>query len=221
MPFPCRCTSRHQVPVVPAFAMTAHKSQGQTMDQAIVDLQNCRGTESPYVMLSRVTSLEGLAILRPFDKRKIQSRQSEDSRREAKRLEYLRLHTIIQYGDEDESATAQAILSKSQYRDQINMEVDRFETPTQATASESAKKLQLLQNSNYHLTSSVVESGTTLPEISTKDVIMADESSGAGPSSERHHTTPTLDLQVTETTSRKKRALSGHTIANHKRQRKA
>ena len=166
------CTiKRTQLPVVPAFAMTAHKSQGQTMDQAIVDLQSCRGTESPYVMLSRVTSLEGLAILRPFDKRKIQSRQSEDSRREAKRLEYLRLHTVVQCGDEDESAAARVILSKSRYRDQINMEIDHIETPT--ITSESAKTLQLLQNSNYYLTSA-----PTLPKMSTEDVIMADDSSG-------------------------------------------
>ena len=67
------CTiKRTQVPIVPAFAMTAHKSQGQTMDQAIVDLQSCHGMELLYVMLSQVTSLEGLAILRPFDKQKIQ-----------------------------------------------------------------------------------------------------------------------------------------------------
>ncbi|KAH7917808.1 hypothetical protein BV22DRAFT_983528, partial [Leucogyrophana mollusca] len=66
--------------------MTAHKSQGQTLQSAIVDLQSCRGTEAPYVMCSRVTSLDGLLILRPFDFSKITSRCSEDARREERRL---------------------------------------------------------------------------------------------------------------------------------------
>ncbi len=35
-----------QVPLIPAFAMTAHKSQGQTLDKAIIDLKDCHGTEA-------------------------------------------------------------------------------------------------------------------------------------------------------------------------------
>ncbi|THU88129.1 hypothetical protein K435DRAFT_603792, partial [Dendrothele bispora CBS 962.96] len=73
--------------------ITAHKSQGQTLTHAIVDLQSCRGAEMPYVMVSRVKSLDGLLILRNFEKGKIQCRQSEDARMEAKRLELLRLRT--------------------------------------------------------------------------------------------------------------------------------
>jgi len=63
-------------------------------------LLSCLRTESPYVM---VTSLEVFAILRPFDKRKIQCRQSDDSRREGIRLAYLCLHTIIQRAEKNES----------------------------------------------------------------------------------------------------------------------
>ncbi len=58
--------TRHQIPVMPAFAMTAHKAQGQTIEHAIIDLDNCRGTEPPYVMISRVKLLEGLLILRKY-----------------------------------------------------------------------------------------------------------------------------------------------------------
>ena len=54
---------RTQLPIAPAFAMTAHKAQGQTLNKVIVDLESCRGTESPYVMVSHVTSLNGLLIL--------------------------------------------------------------------------------------------------------------------------------------------------------------
>ena len=70
---------RTQLPIVPAFALTAHKSQGKTLPTAIVDIQSCRGTESVYVMLSRVTSIDRLRILRPFNIKKIQCRPSEDT----------------------------------------------------------------------------------------------------------------------------------------------
>ncbi|THU82520.1 hypothetical protein K435DRAFT_575360, partial [Dendrothele bispora CBS 962.96] len=60
--------------------ITAHRAQGATMKKVKVDLAKCRGTESPYVMISRVKSLEGLLILRDFDLKVIQCRQSEDAR---------------------------------------------------------------------------------------------------------------------------------------------
>ncbi|KAG1839105.1 hypothetical protein DFJ58DRAFT_667927 [Suillus subalutaceus] len=50
--------------------MTTHKAQGQTMQRAIIDFEGCSGTEAPYVMLLRVTSLDGLLILRPFLRKK-------------------------------------------------------------------------------------------------------------------------------------------------------
>ncbi|KAJ3927247.1 MAG: hypothetical protein NXY57DRAFT_863682, partial [Lentinula lateritia] len=69
--------------------MTAHKAQGQTLSTAVVDFESCRGTEAPYVMALRVKSIDGLLILRPFQLKKIQCRQSEDSRKEHARLDYL------------------------------------------------------------------------------------------------------------------------------------
>lgn len=44
-----KCT---QVPVMPAFAMTAHCAQGQAVKHVIIDLESCCGTEVPYVMVS-------------------------------------------------------------------------------------------------------------------------------------------------------------------------
>ncbi|OSC97380.1 hypothetical protein PYCCODRAFT_1334713, partial [Trametes coccinea BRFM310] len=73
--------------------ITAHKSQGQTFKHIIVDLAGCIGSEAPYVMLSRATSLNGIIILRPFDKSKITCRPSEDLRKELRRLEILALQT--------------------------------------------------------------------------------------------------------------------------------
>ena len=61
---------RQQLPFAPAFAMTAHASQGQTLDAAIVDL--CIGKESSprtgYVALSRVRRREDILIFRPFQR---------------------------------------------------------------------------------------------------------------------------------------------------------
>ena len=80
-----KCTiHRTQVPILPAFAMTVHKAQGQSLSNVIVDLESCFGTESPYVMVSRATSFAGLLILRPFHKYKIRCRQSQDSRNESR-----------------------------------------------------------------------------------------------------------------------------------------
>ncbi|KAG2340044.1 hypothetical protein BDR05DRAFT_831804, partial [Suillus weaverae] len=50
-----------------------HKAQRQTLEQVIIDLEGCTSTEAPYVMLSRVTLLDGLLILWPFNKKKIAS----------------------------------------------------------------------------------------------------------------------------------------------------
>ncbi|KAJ7207621.1 hypothetical protein GGX14DRAFT_306349, partial [Mycena pura] len=69
--------------------MTAHKSQGKTMDSVIVDLQSTSGTEAPYVMLSRATSLAAVHILRPFSQKVIQRRPSQDVREEFRRLDML------------------------------------------------------------------------------------------------------------------------------------
>ncbi|KAJ7363071.1 hypothetical protein DFH08DRAFT_620193, partial [Mycena albidolilacea] len=69
--------------------MTAHKAQGKTMKSVVLDLESTSGTESPYVMLSRATSLAGVYILRPFQKKVIQRRPSQDVREEFRRLDML------------------------------------------------------------------------------------------------------------------------------------
>lgn len=103
--------SRTQLPILPAYAFTAHKSQGQTYEKVIVDLNSCRGSAAPYVMLSRVKSLDGLCILRDFEKSKICCHMSEDCRKEMKRLDCLSLHTIIATGSESERNIARNELS--------------------------------------------------------------------------------------------------------------
>ncbi|KAJ7597824.1 hypothetical protein C8J56DRAFT_720921, partial [Mycena floridula] len=69
--------------------MTTYKAQGLTFKKVIVDLASCRGSEAPYVMVSRVKSLEGLIVLRPFKLKHITSRPNEDVRQEHKRQRVL------------------------------------------------------------------------------------------------------------------------------------
>ena len=61
---------RHQLPPVPAYAMTAHCAQGRTLPAAIIDLQIGRGVNgiASYVAMTRVRKKTDLLIFRPFDR---------------------------------------------------------------------------------------------------------------------------------------------------------
>ena len=67
-----RVASREQVPLRCAWAISIHKSQGQTMDFLEVDLNGCFEYGQAYVAFSRATSLEAL-FLRGFEARAIRS----------------------------------------------------------------------------------------------------------------------------------------------------
>lgn len=58
--------SRQMLPLVPTYAITIHKSQGQTLNPLVVNLGDTEFTTSlTYTAISRAASLEGL-LLRDF-----------------------------------------------------------------------------------------------------------------------------------------------------------
>jgi ATP-dependent exoDNAse (exonuclease V) alpha subunit len=58
--------TRVQIPLMLAFAITGHKSQGSTLDRVSIDISDCFDFGQAYVMLSRVRSLENLNIEKPI-----------------------------------------------------------------------------------------------------------------------------------------------------------
>jgi ATP-dependent DNA helicase PIF1 len=59
-----------QIPLLPAYALTIHKSQGMTLDSAVIDCKNIFACGQLYVALSRVRKLENLKVIN-FNKRQI------------------------------------------------------------------------------------------------------------------------------------------------------
>lgn len=59
-----------QIPLKLAYALSIHKSQGMTLENAVIDLKNCFIHGQLYVALSRIKTLDGLYIIN-FDKKSI------------------------------------------------------------------------------------------------------------------------------------------------------
>lgn len=61
----------YQYPITLAYAITIHKSQGQTYDNVIVDLSDMWSDNLGYVAISRATSVENLGILTDESKKNL------------------------------------------------------------------------------------------------------------------------------------------------------
>jgi hypothetical protein len=92
---------RRQIAIVPGYAFTDYKAQGQTMECVIVDISKPpSGVLSPfsvYVALSRSRGRQSIRILRDFDPSLFMHHPSEDLRVEMRRLEGLDEKTRLTY----------------------------------------------------------------------------------------------------------------------------
>jgi hypothetical protein len=95
--------SREQLPILPAYSYTDYKSQGRTLPVAIVDIESGFTLQNVYVMLSRCTSLNNLAIARPFAQGRIYRKLSAEFRTEFSRLGRKDKETLLAYNVEKEN----------------------------------------------------------------------------------------------------------------------
>jgi ATP-dependent exoDNAse (exonuclease V) alpha subunit len=87
---------RCALPLVPAYCITTHKSQGQTLSKVVIDLKLPNETDdiaAVYVPLSRIKRLVDLAILRPFDQKVLLMKPNKSQVAEMERLDQLFLNT--------------------------------------------------------------------------------------------------------------------------------
>jgi hypothetical protein len=89
--------SRSQLPLVPAYAYTENKIQGQSLKYVLVDLKSAHGTQALYVMISRAISLENLAIMCWFPSTNLDRRLSPAYRSEFGHLKKLGERTTAEY----------------------------------------------------------------------------------------------------------------------------
>lgn len=91
---------RRGLPLVPAYSITTHKSQGQTLSKIIIDLNMPPGVievASAYVPLSRVQRLIDLVILQDFSINVLQVKPSKGQISELTRLKDLFQQTKQKY----------------------------------------------------------------------------------------------------------------------------
>ncbi|CAF5110573.1 unnamed protein product, partial [Rotaria sp. Silwood1] len=87
---------RRALPLVPAYSITTHKSQGQTLNNVVIDLKLPNRTDdiaAIYVPLSRVKRLTDLVILRHFDYKTLLMKPSKSQLIEIERLDKLYIET--------------------------------------------------------------------------------------------------------------------------------
>jgi hypothetical protein len=93
---------RRALPLAPAYCITTHKSQGQTLGKVVIDLKLPNDTEdiaAVYVPLSRVKRLVDLIIVRHFDYKVLTIKPSKSQLAEMERLDELYLATQTRFSN--------------------------------------------------------------------------------------------------------------------------
>ena len=91
---------RCALPLLPAYSLTTHKSQGQTLNKVVVDLKLPNETDdivAIYIPLARVKHLTDLVILRYFDYKVLLIKPSKSQLAEIERLDKLYLGTQARF----------------------------------------------------------------------------------------------------------------------------
>ncbi|CAF4931276.1 unnamed protein product, partial [Rotaria sp. Silwood1] len=93
---------RRALPLVPAYCITTHKSQGQTLNNVVIDLKLPNENDditAIYVPLSRVKRLTDLVILRYFDYKVLLIKPSKSQLAEIERLDKLYSETQKRFSE--------------------------------------------------------------------------------------------------------------------------
>ena len=91
---------RRALPLAPAYCITTHKSQGQTLSKVVIDLKLPNDTDdiaAIYVPLSRVKRLADLIIIRHFDYKVLTIKPGKSQLAERERLDKLYLDTQTRF----------------------------------------------------------------------------------------------------------------------------
>lgn len=93
---------RRALPLVPAYCITTHKSQGQTLGKVVIDLKLPNETDdiaAVYVPLSRVKRITDLVILRHFDYKVLLIKPASSQLTEIQRLDQLFTQTKRRFSE--------------------------------------------------------------------------------------------------------------------------
>ena len=93
---------RRALPLVPAYCITTHKSQGQTLGKVVIDLKLPNETDdiaAVYVPLSRVKRLTDVVILRHFDYKGLLIKPTPSQLAEIERLGQLYAKTQSRFSE--------------------------------------------------------------------------------------------------------------------------
>ena len=93
---------RSALPLVPAYCITTHKSQSQTLNKVVIDLKLPNKTDdiaAVYVPLSHVKRLVDLSILRQFDYKVLLMKPNKSQVAEMERLDQLYMNTRSRFSE--------------------------------------------------------------------------------------------------------------------------
>lgn len=166
--------SYQQVPLRLAWAITVHKSQGMTLDSAVMDLSNTFEKGQGYVALSRIKGLEGLQ-LKGFNATTLEVDQL--ALRADKRFQILSEETEQGSSAEDLTKKAFNFIKKCgglTNVDEIVENKKKLEKGEKVTKKSTYLITKQMIENGHSLEDIVIERGLTLGTVSTHLIRIAD-----------------------------------------------